>query len=79
MGKRRSAVRAKIRSELDNFHLDVDPRFSQYQPELTEIDFKKRNKERMRYLRKEHKKKIPHVGNKKRIKKRWEFKEIVMQ
>lgn len=79
MGKRRSSVRAKIRSELDNFHLDFDTRFSQHEKEDDEIDFEKRRKEQERYIREERKRKIPHVKNKKKIKKRWEFKEIVMQ
>lgn len=68
---KKNASRAKIHSELKNFHVDVDTKSSYYKPEPNRYDKQLEKKKFEKMKKEELKSKKTHIKNRRNLKKRW--------
>ena len=77
--KKKNATRAKIHSELKNFHVDVDTKRSYYKPEGNRYDAQLKRKKFKKQKRNELKTKKAHIKNRRDLKNRWVMEDEVTE
>lgn len=79
MAKAKKNVRVKIRGELKNKNLEIDPRPSIYVPHKNRYSVLLEQKKLEKRFREQRKNAKMHIGNRRNLRKRWELEALQME